>query len=310
MGNFAHDWLIKKSHKMGSYSQLFDFVDGIFGASYYFSMRSKTQEKLLQLLLSALKPLVHLLLEVGIGHREFAEVAKRAYVDVATEKYGIRGRKTNISRVAVMTGLTRKEVKRIRESDDESWQSEKVKPVPASVVLQHWVMDKDFVDEQGEPLVLPFSGVTPSFSDLVKEYAGDIPPGALRTELIRSGAVEELDDGMLKLLRRTFRFIDSEAQLFWCFDRCLAGATSNITHNYLYKQGRVGGKKSWPNRVSEALRVRASDVPQLREFVRDCATRFTVEIDEHLTSYETSDDFDGEPLKDLFTGIIYHEVDR
>ena len=62
-----------------------------------------------------LKPIARILLRYGIGFREFAEVAKSAFVDVATAEYGIRGRPTNISRVAVMTGLTRKEVRRLRD---------------------------------------------------------------------------------------------------------------------------------------------------------------------------------------------------
>ena len=60
-----------------------------------------------------------LLLRHEIGFREFSDLAKAAFVQVATEDYGIRGRPTNISRVAVMTGLTRKEVKRLRDFNVE-----------------------------------------------------------------------------------------------------------------------------------------------------------------------------------------------
>ncbi|MEO0616760.1 MAG: DUF6502 family protein, partial [Pseudomonadota bacterium] len=101
-------------------------------------MSDRAQEKLLELLYRVLRPLVHLLIESGIGHREFAEVAKRAYVDVASKNYGIRGRDTNISRVAVMTGLTRKEVKRLRDESTGKESLAQVKQLPAGRVLQFW----------------------------------------------------------------------------------------------------------------------------------------------------------------------------
>jgi len=74
-------------------------------------MQNTMQRQILNALLVALRPLARALLRAGIGYREFAEISKSAFVDIATKDYGLRGRPTNISRVAVMTGLTRKEVR-------------------------------------------------------------------------------------------------------------------------------------------------------------------------------------------------------
>lgn len=273
-------------------------------------MRSKTQEKVLRVLLKALKPLVHLLLEVGIGHREFSEIAKRAFVDVATQKYGIRGRKTNISRVAVMTGLTRKEVKRIRDFEEDDIAAQGVKPVPASLVLQHWHADKEFQDQHGQPVDLPFIGNDSSFTSLVKKYAGDIPPGALRTELLRSGAIEETSNGKLAARRKTFRFVNGEDGLLWSLERGLFGINLNMVHNYLIKaEGRYPSSDTWPSRATEAMRVRESAVPELREFIRDKTAKFTVEVDDLITKYETGPgDESGDKLVDIFAAVNYYEV--
>ena len=81
-------------------------------------MQDTAQREILQALLVALRPLARALLRAGIGYREFEEISKTAFVDVSTRDYGLRGRPTNISRVAVMTGLTRKEVRRIREKSE------------------------------------------------------------------------------------------------------------------------------------------------------------------------------------------------
>src|SRR5882762_6362499 len=56
-----------------------------------------------------LKPLVHVLVRCGVTWKDFAELAKTAYVEVATEQFGKRGRPTNVSRTAVLTGLARRE---------------------------------------------------------------------------------------------------------------------------------------------------------------------------------------------------------
>ena len=58
-----------------------------------------------------LRPLVRILIRHGIAYAEFGEVVKSVYVDCAVEDFALPGRKTSGSRVAILTGLTRKEVK-------------------------------------------------------------------------------------------------------------------------------------------------------------------------------------------------------
>src|SRR6202035_535585 len=62
-----------------------------------------------------LKPLVHVLLSCGITWREFAELAKTTYVEVATDNFGKRGLPTNVSRTAILTGLVRRDVRKQRD---------------------------------------------------------------------------------------------------------------------------------------------------------------------------------------------------
>src|ERR1700724_2887695 len=62
-----------------------------------------------------LKTLVPVLLRCGITWREFAELAKTTYVEVATDNFGKRGRPTNVSRTAILTGLVRRDVRKPRQ---------------------------------------------------------------------------------------------------------------------------------------------------------------------------------------------------
>jgi len=61
------------------------------------------------------KPLIRLLIAQGVTHAEFAETAKDVYVEVALRHFEAEG-KVNRSRIAILTGLTRKEVKKIEQS--------------------------------------------------------------------------------------------------------------------------------------------------------------------------------------------------
>ena len=62
-----------------------------------------------------MRPIASLLMRCGMTWKEFAELCKTVFVEVASEEYGIRGRKTNVSRTAILTGMSRKEVKRLRD---------------------------------------------------------------------------------------------------------------------------------------------------------------------------------------------------
>jgi len=167
-------------------------------------MSSPLQSKILRALFVALKPLAKIMLRAGIGYREFSDIAKAAFVFEASEGYGLRGRATNISRVAIMTGIARKEVKKVRENGFEDLLSNPISESPASVVLSRWHNDERFCSLEEGPHVLEFDHGEHSFSDLVSSYAGDIPPGAMRMELKRIGAIREIENKRLTVLKRYF----------------------------------------------------------------------------------------------------------
>jgi len=135
--------------------------------------------------------------------RIFREITKKAFVNAATSEYGLRGRPTNTSKVAVLTGLTRKEVKRLKESLRGERKSE-TKMGPASTILHFWHKDSAFLDSQGNPLELSREGPGASFQELARRYGGDVPTGALLSELQRTGAVVETGDNQFKVTTRYF----------------------------------------------------------------------------------------------------------
>lgn len=249
-------------------------------------------------------------MKAGVGYREFAEVAKCAFVDVATSDYGLRGRPTNISRVAVMTGLTRKEVKRLRDKIAGGTESEVGRIAPYVAILERWHDDPDFLDDFGKPFALKFDGPSPSFTALVKKYGGDIPPGAMRTELKRVSAVKEDENGILCVQNRVFRPVDVGRQLEVALGQAICSLADTLSYNITSKidEGRI-------QRTTYANNIRTSDMSRVRRVSRDRVADFIDSANELFAAYETIYGDDVENVEDesgitVGIGAYYFELDR
>jgi hypothetical protein len=141
-----------------------------------------------------LRPIARIFLRFGISYREYCELSKTAFIAVAAEDFGVHGRPTNASRIAAMTGLTRKEVGRIRSKIERGEELTIDRTSPINEVLAAWHSVDEFRDEQGQPRPLPLSGKRGSFEALIRQFAGDIPEGAMRKELQRLDAIEITGD--------------------------------------------------------------------------------------------------------------------
>jgi len=167
-------------------------------------MGSNVKEYLLQALRTMLKPLVKLFISQGVTHAEFAEAAKEVYVEIALRDFETDDR-LNKSRVAILTGLTRKEVKNVIDRALESGQQEKMYSRPERV-LAGWYGDPNYTGPYGIPLELPYEASAkdePSFVGLVKTFSGDMAPRQMLKELLSSGSVIEIDK-RFKAISRTY----------------------------------------------------------------------------------------------------------
>jgi len=246
-------------------------------------MSDKIQRQILDALLVALRPLARALLRVGIGYREFAEISKTAFVDIATKDYGLRGRPTNISRVAVMTGLTRKEVRRIRNKTEAGDATYISRSTPMTELLHRWFTEVDFIDKRGVPKVLPFDGAAISFSELVRRFGGDIPPGAMRTELKRIDAISEQDDGRLKALKRHTTGADVYEKFISSLIFAVYPAALALAHNTDKNNDGV----SWVQRTAKSQYIRPDDMTRIRRVAGDRLAEFAESIDDLFAAYES-----------------------
>ena len=240
------------------------------------------RHKIRQALLKAIRPIARALLRCGFGYKDFAEVSKLAFVQIATEEYGLRGRPTNISRVAVITGISRKEVGRIRSSEDAP-NDTGPKGTPAGEVLHRWHTDAQYLDEYGDPKVLSVEGDGVSFRSLVRGVVGDIPPGAMKSELVRVAAVEETDDGRLKALKRHFIPARIDDRILHGLDTAIAYLGSTVAYNA--NPGRQGQPRF--ERVVSSVNIDCQDFEAIRDSTHEMLEDFTVAYDDFLSSHES-----------------------
>ena len=268
-------------------------------------MQDEIQRRILGAFLVVLRPMARILLRFGIGFREFSEIAKTAFVDVARSDYGLRGRPTNISRVAVMTGLTRKEVKRLRDKIESGEETLIIKATPLSEVLHRWHSEDEFLNADSRPKPLPFSGDYSSFSSLVKRFGGDIPPGALRTELKRVKAIQERDDGVLELIKRSVMPSGLDERLIISMVHGAYPLLSTIAHNINLE----GGIESWPQLTAFTQSVRKADIPRIRRISSDRLTEITESFDDLFMAYETlhESEQDSADRNLVAVGVFYFE---
>jgi hypothetical protein len=190
---------------------------------------------------SILRALVRILLRNGIPYAAFAEIARRAYVEVAQSEFALPGRKQTVSRISTLTGLTRKEVARIQSEEAAAGAAPAAERFhrPARVI-GGWVRERRYHDKRGRPAELPLEGATRSFAALVREFSGDIPPRAIADELARVGAIEILEsEGKVRLLTRAYIPLGDQAEKVAILGTDVADLIRTIDHNLTCAPGEA-----------------------------------------------------------------------
>ena len=191
----------------------------------------RLNETLAQSILRILHALARLLLRHGMPLPMFVELAKRAYVNIALREFVIPGRRPSISRAALLTGLTRKEVQRLADAPEELSGTSYPTHNRAARVVAGWVRDGDFHAANGEPQELEMDAGIASFTGLVRRYGGDVPPRAVLDELMRVGAVVRTAGNRLRLNARVYIPRASEIGKLMILGADVSYLINTIDHN-------------------------------------------------------------------------------
>ena len=165
-------------------------------------MSENVKKSLLAACRHMLQPLVRILLRQGVSYGEFSDSVRGAYIDIAKDELVPPGRPQTDARIAILTGLTKRDVERVRSESHND--EDQVGLNRIARVLQGWSQDPEYLGPYGLPLEIPFAGDRLSFEQLVKKYADDVPARALLEELVRVNAAIETADQYVRLMTRTY----------------------------------------------------------------------------------------------------------
>lgn len=182
-------------------------------------------------ILKLLRPLVSLSLKRGISYKTFISLVKWVFYDVAKTEFTIKGRKQTQSRISVITGFTRKEVKRLSEMEPPTTKQQGEQYNRAARVISGWRRDTDYVDDQGRPIIVPITGGGATFENLVKRFSGDMPFRAVLDELTRLGALKLEPGNRVRLIQDSFTPTTDEAIKFHILGTDVSSLIATIGHN-------------------------------------------------------------------------------
>ena len=232
-----------------------------------------------------LRPLARLLLRNGVPFGEFSELVKRAYVEAALEDFSDGRRKPTDSRAAVMTGLTRKEVKRQREilAGQNPARESRSNANRASRVVSGWVHDPAYQTCDKQPAMLEFEGAG-SFTELVRKYSGDMTPRAVLDELLRVGvAAVEPDSGRLQLKQRAYIPAGDSEDMLQIFGEDVSDLVATIDHNLI---SRSAGKPPLFQRTLTYDNIPADVIERWREISAEQSQALLEQLDDWLGPHD------------------------
>jgi len=152
---------------------------------------SKTQAALVKAVSMLCRPLIRLLIEKGITFPQFRELMKTLYIEVATEHFALDDKTPSDSRVFVLTGIHRKDIKRIRQQSEQEDATITTSASLSAEIIARWTGMAEFLDDKNKPRALAKSGKgeEAGFEQLVSGVNKDVRPRVILEEWLRLNIV-------------------------------------------------------------------------------------------------------------------------
>jgi len=225
-------------------------------------------------------------------------------VQVATREFGIRGRPTNASRVAILTGIDRRDVRKLRAATEEQPEFAPGFMSKPTQVLDGWFHDPNFQTSSGQPRDLQVSEGEDSFAALVRRYVPGIPHVAMIKELRAVGAVEELPDGRLRMLKRNYiprELTDNQIRLW---GSVLEDVGTTLQHNLMRKES----ERPRFERRALSLTVERRALAEFEAFLAAEGQAFLERIDDWLAAHQVADPGEETSPTTLRLGVGVYQI--
>lgn len=164
------------------------------------------KSQLLAALRRLLRPVVRELIRFGIPYPAMAQTLAQLYVEVAERDFALPFKRQTDSRLAVLTGIHRKEIAALRDGGD-SEPEVRVEDTPVTHVIGRWMAGPPYATPEGVALPLLYESVderVPTFVELVRSLGIDVPARSVADEMVRLGALEMRPHGAVVLRQQAY----------------------------------------------------------------------------------------------------------
>lgn len=252
-----------------------------------------------------LRPIVRILLRLGISANEVNDLVRWLYVDeFYNRKEFWHRRKPFGARAALLSGLSRKEVNRLSKIDSPNDAILTDQQNRAARVLAGWITDQRFhVD--GAPARLPIEakGKIASFERLVQLYSGDLTTRTVLDELIRSGCVSLDEQGMAVVVNRAYGPVSTPEEAL----RIAGFAMQRLGETLDFNVSHVMGSERRLQRVWWQHNIPVEKVGDAKQLISEHAVEAGRMLDQALARMAHAKERPGQEYREVGIGMYYFE---
>lgn len=250
-----------------------------------------------------LRPLVRLMLAGGITYPALAELLKGIFVEVADKEFRLGEAAPTDSRISLLTGIHRKDVKRLRAL---GVQADMPMPEAVSVGAQlvaTWLSQPPFVDEQGNPRPLPrlaSQDQAASFEQLVASRSKDIRARVVLDEWLRLGIVSMDEQGRVALNTEAFVPRAGMDEQWYYFAHNLRDHAAAAVHNL------TAAGEPWLERSVHYDALSQESIDELHAQARQQAVQVLKSLSASATRLEARDANVEKPRQRFTCGVYFY----
>lgn len=253
-----------------------------------------------------LRPLIKLLLINGITYPFLSNLLKSLYVEVAREEFVLHGKPQTDSRISLLSGVHRKDVKRLGEES----QQEQVVPPTVSLgakLVAVWTSNTMYLDGNGRHLPLPrqaSEGGVKSFEGLVGSVSKDIRSRVILDEWLRIGIVHIDEEDRVCLNTDAFIPEHGYDEKAYYFGQNLQDHIAAGAHNIL------GQKPPFLERSVYYDNLSPESVAELAELSKDLGMQALVAVNKRAKSLQDGDAQKSDAKHRINFGVYYFSAEE
>lgn len=245
-------------------------------------MTNNARELIFNCLKLLLKPVIRFCLKKNLKIQDLVEAIKVAFVEVSADDMEKEGVEINFSRISVMSGMQRREVRRLYTENPKIKKDTNL----LHRVLNQWGIDPKFCGKNKKARTLELEGMSSEFIELVLSVSKDLNPYTVLFELERIGAIKR-DGSKVKMISDVYipeNLLDKYELLSTDSDNLISSVNENIFEDLGQKNLHI---------TTFYDNIRADKVEEIKSWFLNKGTQFHEEARNYLAQF----DLDINPLK-------------